>query len=356
MFVASPIHQILDLARWAPSGDNTQPWRFDILDDRRCVIHGHDTRAYCVYDLDGRPSQLSLGALIETMDIAASAFGMAIQVVRRANMPDTRPTLDVTFVEQSSRSASELVHAIPIRSVCRRPMASRALEDQDQEELTRALGPDHELMCFSSWTDRLRWASLLWSTAGLRLRLPEAFEVHRGVIEWHSRFSADRIPDQALGASRATLVIMRWAMKSWQRVEFLNTWLGGTLLPRVEMDLIPATACGAHIAILAKSTPVCINDYLASGRVVQRFWLTATRLGLQHQPAITPIIFHRYLREGRVFTTSESMKSSTERVAAKLESLLGASSDRAVWLGRLGYATGSRARSERKTLASITNP
>jgi nitroreductase len=22
--------QILDLARWAPSGDNTQPWRFEI--------------------------------------------------------------------------------------------------------------------------------------------------------------------------------------------------------------------------------------------------------------------------------------------------------------------------------------
>lgn len=25
--------KILDLARWAPSGDNTQPWRFEIVAD-----------------------------------------------------------------------------------------------------------------------------------------------------------------------------------------------------------------------------------------------------------------------------------------------------------------------------------
>ena len=25
--------QILDLARWAPSGDNTQPWRFELIGD-----------------------------------------------------------------------------------------------------------------------------------------------------------------------------------------------------------------------------------------------------------------------------------------------------------------------------------
>ncbi|HWW68783.1 MAG TPA: nitroreductase family protein, partial [Duganella sp.] len=71
------LEQILELARWAPSGDNTQPWRFEILDARRLIVHGHDTRDHCVYDLDGHPSQISLGALLETMAIAASTFGLA---------------------------------------------------------------------------------------------------------------------------------------------------------------------------------------------------------------------------------------------------------------------------------------
>jgi len=60
------------------------------------VVHGHDTRDHCVYDLDGRPSQISLGALLETMSVAASAHGLAMQAVRRAALPDSTPTFDVT--------------------------------------------------------------------------------------------------------------------------------------------------------------------------------------------------------------------------------------------------------------------
>jgi len=47
------IEQILDQARWAPSGDNTQPWRFEIKGPLHVVVHGSDTRRHCVYDLDG---------------------------------------------------------------------------------------------------------------------------------------------------------------------------------------------------------------------------------------------------------------------------------------------------------------
>lgn len=45
--------QILDLARWAPSGDNTQPWRFEIVSDDSIAVHGHDTRQHVIYDFTG---------------------------------------------------------------------------------------------------------------------------------------------------------------------------------------------------------------------------------------------------------------------------------------------------------------
>src|SRR5436190_13834128 len=72
--------QVLDLARWAPSGDNTQPWRFEIRSDREILVHGYDTRDHCVYDLDGWASQLSHGALLETLAIAATGFGLRAQI------------------------------------------------------------------------------------------------------------------------------------------------------------------------------------------------------------------------------------------------------------------------------------
>ena len=58
------ITDILELARWAPSGDNTQPWRFEVIDDHHLVVHAFDTRDHCVYDLDGHPSQIAHGALL----------------------------------------------------------------------------------------------------------------------------------------------------------------------------------------------------------------------------------------------------------------------------------------------------
>ena len=72
------LQQILELARWAPSGDNAQPWRFEIVDAQTIRIHGFDTRDHVLYDYDGRPSQIAHGALIETLRIAASGFGLSL--------------------------------------------------------------------------------------------------------------------------------------------------------------------------------------------------------------------------------------------------------------------------------------
>jgi len=351
---AKKLTLVLELARWAPSGDNTQPWQFEVLDGWNFVIHGRDTRTDCVYDLDGRASQLSLGALIETIDIAASAFGLDVTASRRTGMPETSPTFDVTLHHQPTRARSPLVAEIPARSVNRRPLSTRTISPADRQELSDSVGPDHELLWFASWADRLRWTRLLWANAGLRLRLPEAFEVHKRVIEWRARFSADRIPDQALGAGDGTLLVMRHAMASWARVKFLNRWLGGTLAPRLEMDLIPALACGAHIAIAAKEPVIGIDGQVSAGRAVQRFWLTATRLGLQHQPAVTPLVFSRFIHDRLPFTKEAASEREALRVAALLRSLIGARTDELVWLGRLGYGRPHVARSLRRPLTELT--
>src|SRR5690606_6761336 len=70
------IERILDVARWAPSGDNTQPWRFRIEGEDRVTVLLRDQSDDDVYDYDGgRPSLLSAGMLLETMRIAASQHG-----------------------------------------------------------------------------------------------------------------------------------------------------------------------------------------------------------------------------------------------------------------------------------------
>jgi len=345
--------QILDLARWAPSGDNTQPWRFEVVAALHVVVHGFDTREHCVYDLDGGPSQISLGALLETMSIAASGHGLAMQASRRPGLPDTTPTFDVRFVADAARPADPLLPAITERSVQRRPLRTRALTAAEKQALEASVGPDHRILWLEGWRGRFGAARLMFRNAKLRLLMPEAYPTHRDIVEWNARFSEDRVPDQALGIDPLTARLMRHAMASWSRIEFLNTWLAGTLAPRLQMDLIPGLACAAHFVVKAQRVPQTIDDFVAAGRAVQRCWLTATRLGLHQQPEMTPLIFGRYVRNGTPFTQVACLQALARELEGASRQLIGPDVDHAVWMGRIGAGAAPTARSTRRPLAQL---
>ena len=353
----SVLENILDLARWAPSGDNTQPWRFEIVDARHVVVHGFDTRAHCVYDLDGHPSQISLGALLESMAIAASAHALSMRAERRLEGADNAPTFDVWFEPDLQRAADTLARCIPVRSVQRRPMHTRPLSRDEKSALGAALPEPFQILWLEGLGKRMATARLMFNNAKLRLTMPEAHQVHKAVIEWNARYSQDRIPDQALGVDPVTAKLMRWIMQSWGRVAFFNTFLAGTLAPRIQMDLIPGLACAAHFVILAKGRPVSIDDYVDAGRAMQRFWLTATELGLQLQPELTPLIFARYVRENTTFSKTEGMRARACALALQLADLVGQDgSERAVFMGRIGAGPAAPARSTRRSLKDLIVP
>ena len=348
----SAIEQILDAARWAPSGDNTQPWRFEVLGPQQLVVHGHDTRDHCVYDLAGEASQLSLGALLETLDIAASLHGWSARIGRRQDAAPHQPTFDVTF-DTRAGGADPLAAQVRTRSVQRRALSTRPLTAADKLALEAAAGPAHDIRWFEGTAKRWQVARLMFRNAHLRLTMPEAYEVHRSVIEWGARESVDRVPDQALGADAVSLVMMRTAMQSWGRVQFANRFLAGTWIPRLQLDLVPAMACAAHFAIVARRPPEGVEDFVAAGRTVQRVWLTATALDLWQQPEMTPLIFARYARQGTSFTRVAKLQARASGLEARLHSLLGSDAESAVWMGRIGAGSAPTARSVRRPLQDL---
>ncbi|MDT7837679.1 molybdopterin biosynthesis protein MoeY [Aquabacterium sp. OR-4] len=350
----SAIPRLIELARWAPSGDNTQPWRFERLAADHLVIHGFDTRDHCVYDLDGHPSQIAIGAMIETMRIAATEQSLALDVTRRLDAPDTRPTFDVRLRHSEGLAPDRLLSAIPRRSVNRRPYSTRPLTADEMQQLQDALPAGYTLRWFSSLGDRWRMARLMFANAKLRLTMREAFEVHRAIIDWGQRYSADKVPDQALGVDAMTLKLMRWAMADWKRVSFMNRWLGGTLAPRLQMDFVPSMLCAAHVAIVASTAPVTLDDYVNVGHAVQRLWLSATRSKLQSQPEMTPLIFYRYAQQGRQFSEQNFDADISAKRINLLHRALGQDAKNAVWLARIGRAINPKSRSERLSPFALT--
>ena len=349
------IERILDLARWAPSGDNTQPWRFEIVDDRNFIIHAQDTRDWCVYDLEGRASQIAVGALLETIAVAASGEGLSASFERQQDSAATSPLIRVSL-SAGNTSINPLLPYIKARVTQRRSLSTKPLSKEQKRELEASVGEGYRVVWIDGAHNKWRMAKLLYRNAGIRLTIPEAYEVHKRIIEWNAQFSLDRIPDRAVGLDPVALKLMRWAMQSWERVAMLNRYFAGTLMPRIQLDLLPGLRCGAHFCIVADRSLETIEDFFNGGRALQRFWLTSAKLGLQFQPEMTPIIFSYYTRAGVKFTDDTEAVKSAETLRNDLDALIGErNNESAVFMGRLGIGTTPASRSLRLNLSQLTS-
>ena len=68
---------LLDAALTAPSGDNCQPWRLVPRADGAFDLRFVPARAASIFDVEDLASRMALGALLETLRIAASAAGVS---------------------------------------------------------------------------------------------------------------------------------------------------------------------------------------------------------------------------------------------------------------------------------------
>ena len=353
--IPQPMADILELARWAPSGDNSQPWRFEVFAGDRAVIHVHDTRSHCVYDFQGRATQLAVGALIETLHIAASSIGYRVTITSEAGSVPTHTKHNLSLQPDGSIKADPLAASITRRCVQRRPLSFRSLTLDQRGALEDAAAP-YTLRWLDTPGQRLHMARLLFISAKTRLIAPEAYDVHRAIIAWRSRYSDDRVPDQALGLDPLTLRLMQWVMRSWARVRFFNRYLAGTYMPRLQLDLIPGLACAAHFALISTSSPRQPEDFIAAGRAMQRLWLTATHLGLQLQPEMTPLIFSWYHDSGERFSKIEAVQRTLPAIRDRLAKIMGEDvPSHGVFMGRIGRGKPATSRSRRLPLDHLIN-
>lgn len=345
---------LLDLARWAPSGDNTQPWRFEIVGDLHIRVHGFDTRDSVLYDFDGHPSHMAHGALLETLRIAASNWGLKASWSALSSDEHRTPTYDVHLISDSSLQRDPLFDCIEKRTVQRRPMQTTPMTPSQRQALVNSVGEGFAVQWFESAAQRRQVAGLLWRSAKIRLICPEAYPVHKSIIEWGARFSKDRIPEEAVGVDPVTARLMHWVMQSWSRVDFFNRYLAGTIAPRLQLDLLPGLRCAAHVLVRPLKAPAELEDWVRLGMGVQRLWLTATQQGLHLQPQMTPVIFRWYARAGRQFSTDSHLAVLASGVATDFERMAqGTPTDPFGFFARVGVCSVPVSRSTRQDVVDL---
>ncbi len=328
--------RVIDLARWAPSGDNEQPWRFDISSATRFAARFDPPDPSNPYEYGGgRPVWLSDGALIEALDLAANRLGARLDL-RTSRVVAEGIDVDCVLTPGAARHIDPLAGFLETRSVDRTAYRSLPMRPGHTARLEAALPEGLTLELFDTAAQKRRCARINSDATVLRMRLGATYPVHARTF----RFDTDRpevgLPIRSVPLDPMTRASLKWALQTPGRSGFMNRHLPGTRLATLQSDVRPGLACAAHFVLRAERP---LGDdplaWVKAGRAMMRFWLTAESLGLVLQPAFAPLSIEHHLRCGTL-DFSPSDRRRAERLAARLTNTIG-EAESVVFFGRIGY-------------------
>lgn len=120
---------LLRYAVLAPSGHNTQPWKFAIVPEG-IEVYADYSRRLPLMDPDDRELLMSVGAAIFNLRVAASHFGYETEVLHESHTEGTGPIAIVTLRETCGPDLAlrSLFPAIQLRRTNRQPFDARPID------------------------------------------------------------------------------------------------------------------------------------------------------------------------------------------------------------------------------------
>src|SRR4051794_5499069 len=88
--------ELVDVARWAPSPHNMQPWKVRVLSATEAELLADPSRLLPETDPDGAFMTVGLGIFVESLAVAAHARGRELDVELAGDV-DPRATAPTTF-------------------------------------------------------------------------------------------------------------------------------------------------------------------------------------------------------------------------------------------------------------------
>lgn len=268
------VKKIIEAGILAPSGGNSQPWRFEV-DGSRVYVWALPERDHAILNFRYRGTWIAHGAFLENMIIAASKIGfLAIaKIFPRPEEPNL--TFEINF-EKTSPKHEPFYEAIFKRATNRKIYNTTPLSKHQKEDLLRlgsnflkliedpvkiktlaeAVSVNEIVMLENKVLHKLFFKEIVWTDkeelrkkAGLYLRTME-------------------IPPPAQ--------IMLRFFKHWPIMKFANK-LG--VARKIAADNAKNYAKVAAIGIISVNDSNA--DFIEAGRVIEKLWLYATAVNLK---------------------------------------------------------------------------
>lgn len=293
------IKKIIDAGIRAPSGENCQPWRFEISGNE-ILLFNLPERDSSLYGWGQRSSYLAHGALLENMSIAASALGYDANIVLFPNPSQTNLVAHVTLSPVQPKNES-LYPAIAKRATNRKPYKKIPLTVDQKAALVDAgesFDSDCRFILVEEDEQRKKIAKLASRNEKIIFGNKSLHSFFFGHINW----TKEEDDEKSIGFYIKTLELpppVETAfkiIKKWSVMRILNK-LGFSSFVAGANSSIYGASSAIGVVLVSRNTP---EDFIHAGRLTERIWLTATSLDLSVQPLAGLIYLMHRIRANEI--------------------------------------------------------
>ncbi len=301
--------KLIEYATMAPSGHNTQPWKFS-AEDHEIRIYPDHNRSLPVVDPDDHALYISLGCALENLIIAAKQDGLKSSA--EYFPPDEKEEcIRVTLFQNGEPGDDELFNVIPVRQSNRSLYNEKKIPGDYVRKLTEASQFDSVKIKTFDANHKVTEPVIDLVKEGNRVQFSDQDFVEE-LISW-IRFTRKEMNERNDGLSAEVMGF-----------PFVPRWFGRFILktfakPESEASKAEKQLRSSSLLMLFISKKNDKKHWIETGRSFQRVVLTATSLG----------IVHAHL----------NMPCEVETVRKKLSAHLGLNNDeQPLLLIRFGYA------------------
>lgn len=337
------VRSVLTAGMQAPSGDNCQPFKFNVTGRAITITHVEDRGGHAL-NYANIASFITLGCVLENMRVAAAEHGLrtsseflfARQLQRHAG---DQEWAKVELIEdRQGTTRDRLADALFARHVDRRPFLPSQESLTRVSELVAAEQPGQGLQLHTVQMLSVKLINLL-------LRLEKSVwqtkSSHKDLMRW-VRFSQSSAAATRDGMPLATLGVSRG--------EGVALWLARSFLVQRLMNPLGALQKIAAVArhnILSSSGFVLVSgegatphELVEAGRVMQRIWLQCNAAGFGVQPlSLIPMGLSAIASGHQSALHRVDLAPVWHEAGEELRAVFGIGDRQPLWLFRVGKAS-----------------
>lgn len=350
--VKDDIKKIVGESLNAPSGSNSQPWKFKI-NDNVLEIYAFPEYDHPILNYHNRGTWIAHGALIENIAISARVAGYNTEIKIFPHWPDIKIS-SIIYFNATTKEKGALQEAIKDRCTNRKPYNPTPLSENQINNLKNILDEQQQKrVIFVKENKKIKkLCKLLCINEVVTLENKKLHELFFKEILWKEKLARAGekglfLPTMELAKPKQLALRL---VKNWNIMNFFNK-LGFAKIIAKDNAKVFATA-PLMGAIISSNDE---RSFIEAGRIMERMWLKATDMKLSFHIISGVLFFWQSIKDDTIKALMEQSGhvSLLENTYEDIKTTLGNPSDIVSIMFRVGFSEKPTSLSYKKSIDEL---